>query len=362
MTRQFYSKNKTNVFRTSRLLAVLFVLLFSFSAFAKSLSEYQNSVTIAKDSADELSIYYIDAEETEEKDRKYERELIELILDNIPATEKIEFEGTSVETGNKWLVENLAEFEKETDSAKRANILNAVAERLTALQKKLSELESPAISDRSKDEDKQKLAEILKREEFQKPVKEEESFIDRMLRRIQEWLNQNAPKNENIPNAPTEGLRSISLILQILLYGLVIGAIGFLFYKFTPFFFKKYQQREKREKKERVILGERIAADEAADTIFDEAEQMAREGNLRGAIRKGYIALLCELSDRKVIGLAQHKTNRDYLRDVRKKEEIYQNMHGMTSSFERHWYGSETVEETDWNEFRQKYKQTVSGK
>ncbi len=105
--------------------------------------------------------------------------------------------------------------------------------------------------------------------------------------------------------------------------------IGFLIYKFAPFLITKFQIREKREKRERVILGEKIAADETPDNLFSEAERMAREGDLRGAIRKGYIALLCELSDRKIIGLSKNKTNRDYLRDVRKKRELYQNMNGL---------------------------------
>ena len=107
-------------------------------------------------------------------------------------------------------------------------------------------------------------------------------------------------------------------------------------------------------------MGEKLAADENAQTLFDEAEALARNGNLRGAIRKGYIALLCELSDRKIIGLAQHKTNRDYLRDVRKKDELYRNMNGLTTSFERHWYGFDDANENDWQEFKQIYQKAVN--
>ena len=91
----------------------------------------------------------------------------------------------------------------------------------------------------------------------------------------------------------------------------------------------------------------------------EEAERLAREGNLRQAIRKGYIALLCELSDRKLIGLAQHKTNRDYLRDVRRRHALYQNMSGLTDNFERHWYGFEKADEKDWEEFRRRCGDTI---
>ncbi|MET0754323.1 MAG: DUF4129 domain-containing protein, partial [Pyrinomonadaceae bacterium] len=160
-------------------------------------------------------------------------------------------------------------------------------------------------------------------------------------------------------NPSAAGFQSVSLVMQIVLYAVILGLIGFLIYRFAPFLASRFRRREKREKKERVILGERIAADETADNLFSEAELLARDGNMRGAIRKGYIALLCELSDRKVIGLSRHKTNRDYLRDVRKKRELYENMSGLTSNFERHWYGFEEAEEKDWEEFRNGYRKAV---
>ena len=90
------------------------------------------------------------------------------------------------------------------------------------------------------------------------------------------------------------------------------------------------------------------------------AQRQSGGGNLRAAIRKGYIAFLCELSDRRLIGLAQHKTNRDYLRDVRKKDALYQNMNGLTTSFERHWYGLETADEGDWQKFKENYQKAIS--
>jgi len=132
-----------------------------------------------------------------------------------------------------------------------------------------------------------------------------------------------------------------------------------LIYKFAPFFARRFGSKDKKEKKDRIILGERIAADESAEDLFSEAEALARSGDLRGAIRKGYIALLCELSDRKMIGLARHKTNRDYLRDVRKDQRLFVNMTGLTGSFERNWYGIRPSETQDWEDFRTRYRQTI---
>jgi hypothetical protein len=148
--------------------------------------------------------------------------------------------------------------------------------------------------------------------------------------------------------------------LQILIYALVIGLIGFLLYKIAPFLTRRFESKQRKEKKHRVILGERIEADESASDLFGEAEQLARSGDLRAAIRKGYIALLCDLSDRKLIRLAHHKTNRDYLRDVRANEGLFDNVNGLTGSFERNWYGLRPANETDWEDFRSRYLQTIA--
>ena len=86
---------------------------------------------------------------------------------------------------------------------------------------------------------------------------------------------------------------------------------------------------------------------------------LARRGELRAAIRKAYIALLVELGDRKILSLAQYKTNRDYLRAIRELQPLYQNVKQLTDSFERHWYGFAHATENDWMVFRSAYEQAL---
>ena len=93
--------------------------------------------------------------------------------------------------------------------------------------------------------------------------------------------------------------------------------------------------------------------------LLEQAELLARSGDLRAAIRKAYIALLCELGDRKVISLAQHKTNRDYLSALRGRTRLHSTMRGLTNSFEQHWYGFVPAAESDWSDFRNGYRQVV---
>jgi hypothetical protein len=108
-------------------------------------------------------------------------------------------------------------------------------------------------------------------------------------------------------------------------------------------------------------LGERLEPDATATDLLSEAEALARQGDLRAAIRKAYIALLVELGDRKLISLAHHKTNRDYLNSVRSIPDLHSQMRGLTDSFERHWYGFASATANDWQDFRAGYLAALRG-
>ncbi|HEV2827004.1 MAG TPA: DUF4129 domain-containing protein, partial [Pyrinomonadaceae bacterium] len=116
---------------------------------------------------------------------------------------------------------------------------------------------------------------------------------------------------------------------------------------------------KKRKEKARIVLGEKLEPDQSARDLLFEAEALARRGELRAAIRRAYIALLVELGERKVISLAQHKTNRDYLRAMRELEPLYGNVKQLTDSFELHWYGLAEAYETDWQAFRSAYNEAL---
>ena len=332
-----------------KLFGALAILLAALPLYAANLTEYRERVESARAISEQLLDYIAKVEQGEDNP-EFERRMLAQIRDKIPPTEKIEWPGNSVETANEWLDAKLEAFRNEPDTTKRAVILTEINERLSALTEKIRELENPSTSVRSKDEDKQKLADILRREEYQKPQDAKESLIEKWLLAIWKWLVGFLPQ-PNISPSDFSGLASIAKFLGILLGVAVVGLIGFAIYKFSPFFGGKLRAGNKKTKKDRVILGERIADNESAADLFGEAERLAREGNLRGAIRKGYIAVLCDLSDRKVIGLARHKTNRDYLRDMRARKDLHENMAFLTNSFERHWYGFELTKKADWEEF-----------
>lgn len=338
----------------------LFIMLaaLAFVAEGATPAQYRENIAHLKD--DLSSLLAPDDGRTDAEREKFIDEISEELAELFPPKQKIEWPAGTVETDSRWLVERFAEFKKlPPEAPERRQILAEIYERLDAVERKLIELENAAVSGPSKDDEKQKLAEILRREEYARPEQQEESFIQRAYRRFMEWLRSLAPESKSVPSAEPPGFQALPFVLQILIYTLVAALIGYLIYKFAPFVAARLRTREARESRERIILGERIAAGETGENLFEQAERLAREGDLRGAIRKGYIALLCELADRKIIGLSKNKTNRDYLRDVRRRNELFQNMQGLTNNYERHWYGSQEADRSDWEEFKEGYRRAV---
>lgn len=330
--------------------AVLFLCLAAAPAAGKTLERYKEDIRHLKsDFAAMLS---------EETGSEFEREVFEEIPELLPAEDEIEVEGVSVDVNNRWLGTAVKRYSAESDPVKKQLILLSIYERLDAVELRIEELEAAAGRPAGKDARKRKLSEILAREEFQKPADEGESLLQRFINWLDRLLNQSLPDSP-VPSSPSD-FRGVANFLQITLYVLLAVLLGFLIYRFGPRLVRHYVGG-KDAAGERIILGERIAPGENAGTLFTEAERLAGEGDLRGAIRKGYIALLYELSERRLIALAGHKTNRDYLRSVRGRPVLHRSMSGLTDRYERHWYGSEDARRTDWDEFRSGCREALEG-
>jgi hypothetical protein len=235
-------------------------------------------------------------------------------------------------------------------------MLARIAERLQAIDDRLKEMPGNGANSSDKDANKGKLTEILRRPEYVQTTAPEGSALERLLERFLRWLGSLFPKTKAIQPG---GSPFISALAQILIVGICVAAIALLIWRYGPRLVGG--RRKKKAKREaRIVLGERLEPDQSAADLLAQAEALAREGNLRAAIRKAYIALLCELGDRKIISLAQSKTNRDYLNSVRDKAGLYISMRKLTQSFELHWYGFVPVGENDWNEFRNGYRTVVT--
>lgn len=286
-------------------------------------------------------------------------ETLKNVRQEVPEEETIEWDGGSVRVNNSWLRTELEAYEKMSErDSHRADRLMQIIERLRALEERLTEIRGQrTVAGESKEQEKARLDSILHRAEFQqKPP--EKNFLDRVWERFKEWLNNLFPRG----GVSIFGGMSWGAFIAMLFIFTLAGAV--LIYVIMKLV--KYLQRHTllnlEPRQPRIILGERLTAEQNAASLLAEAEALARRGELRAAIRKGYIALLCELSDRKVITLAQHKTNRDYLRAVREKRQrnLLDEMQKLTNSFENHWYGFQQTTPDDWMAFRSGYEKVKS--
>src|SRR6476620_5119126 len=300
--------------RTAAAVAVVFAL----SAFVQAIdtASYKRQVDAAREHVSEMLGYA----ETGEAYPIAEKNALAAASPPLPATETVESNGQPIEVSNQWFHTRLADVENESNPKKRALYLAEIDEMLSALSAQLEE--PPAAAERSKDEYKRKLAEILARQEYQKPAAQEGGGLAGLIERFINWLRSLFPNAGPADQIPFD-FSGFAKVLQVILFAVIFGLIGFLLYKFAPLLTPAARRGARVKKSHRTILGERIAADRSSGDLFAEAEALARGGDIRAAIRKGYIALLCDLSDRNIISLEQHKTNRDYPREVRNRQALY---------------------------------------
>ena len=336
--------------------AVLMSLVCCTGISAATFAEYQHRVSEAV-----AVIVRLQAADKTEDPSLRERSVrvnVDRLVELLPAKETVLLAGQSVAVDNTWLEEALRNYEKVNLEAERLEALARIEERLRAIDEQLEEMRraTPAATN-DKDSNKGRLAEILRRPDYNKPAAAAEgNALARLWARFLRWLFSLLPKPK--PIVPSNS-RFISGLAQILVVAAAVGGIAFLVWKFAPRYLSNRRHRRKKKREARIVLGERLEPDQTAADLLAQAESLARSGDLRGAIRKAYIALLCELGDRKIVSLAQHKTNRDYLNSVRERVHLYSSMRQLTNSFELHWYGFQPPAENDWNEFRSGYQKVL---
>ncbi|GAC1397016.1 MAG: hypothetical protein NVSMB56_12010 [Pyrinomonadaceae bacterium] len=283
----------------------------------------------------------------------------------LPPRETIEWQGGTLTIDNHRVQQSLDDYEKlraedfnTRNAAKRVAALTQISEQLGALQLRLAEVNTDETAKaRDKDADKGKLNAILHRKEFDE--KTEQSALRRFLKRFVEWLKNLFPSWKPLPSNGADN-SSLIAVSRLIIYALLAVLLSFIVWRFVlPLLRRRAQRNKVANEGARIVLGESLEAGQSGADLLREADRLAREGDWRGAIRKSYIALLCELGDRKIVRLAQHKTNRDYLRDLRPHPMLYGEMQMLTENFERHWYGFRDANADDWTSFRAHCRQAI---
>jgi hypothetical protein len=332
---------------------ILMAVVLTMTTPAASVENYKTRIDSARAAVDSLLL------NDDGPDAEAAREIFATIRENIPASERVEWPGGSVETDNTWLGEALTKYESAEADNERAAALAEISERLAGISLLVEDRLAPP-GPQAKDAEKQKLNEILSREEYKRPEAEGESLFQRLYREFMEWLRRLMPESTATePGTPTD-FNFIRILLQVAIFTAAAALLAFLAFRLFPALRGRFASGGDTEREDRIIFGERLADDETAGDLFREAERLAAEGDLRAAIRKGYIALLCDLSEKRVLRLSRHKTNRDYLRDTRRHVDLHPRVQRLTDAFELNWYGRRPAAEADWDTFRNEYREAIA--
>jgi hypothetical protein len=332
------------------ILAAVFVFLFMCPAAVSAIpiNQYQENLENAIANLDVLQ----NLAESETYDFEQQRsDKIAFVRTILPVKQTVEFEGETCEVDNSWLHKNLDELEKTVEPSEK---LTQIIWSLRAIEERVKERQNRSDRTAEKKEwAKTRLESILARPEYATNQPSGPNALVRLLQRFARWLAKWLPRPRSVNSGRID---LITLIAQIIVISLACLLLLYVLKTVIVWFSGRSRKPRTRAKREaRIVLGERLEPEATATDLLSEAEALARDGDLRAAIRKAYIALLVELGDRKLISLAHHKTNRDYLNSLRTVPQLHSRMRGLTESFERHWYGFDSATTNDWQDFRAGY-------
>jgi Na+-transporting methylmalonyl-CoA/oxaloacetate decarboxylase gamma subunit len=275
----------------------------------------------------------------------------------LPVSEEVEFNGATTRADNAWLHESVDSVVKtEGDAERRLQMLGEISTRLARLRQSVESAQT--AEDRASQDQRARLDDILARPEYQ-PEEERESTIARWIRQIKEFIVQLLRKlfGGSSARAPHTGGAGLVMVLRALIFLVVAAALIFGAAKLV----RRFQARQKpaEEAEPREALGEEIPEYATAVDLFAMASELARLGEYRKAIRRAYIALLCDLDQRGKLRLGRSMTNRDYLDAMRSEQRIYPTFSVMTLSFERAWYGQARATEEEFHNFVSLYQEAI---
>ncbi len=334
-----------------RLLTIIFVLFWVSGSSppawaASSVKEYVERLNQAEQLTDQL----IDSEPAA-------AELIAAmnsVKQLVPAQEDIQLDDQIIRTNNSWLHDAVGLVIKNAtgDEEQIRSMLIEIADRLFILQESVN----TSLNSTTTAQDQRALLEkILSRHEYL-PEEQKETVLKKWAKRI--WkkiedllLKLLSGRSGQVGSTGTSAANFVRIaVILVLLAAASIGLVKLM---------RRIQRRKKKDGDTREVLGEELPDDATAADLLDNANQLARAGDFRSAIRRAYIALLCDLEQRGNVRLHRSKTNRDYLDEVRPQQLLYPTFSVMTSAFEHVWYGQEPATESEFNDFLTLYQDTV---
>ncbi len=286
------------------------------------------------------------------KDNVYLEEGVSTIKSLIPLSEQVEMDGRDVTVDNQWLYDDLEGLEAvnitQTD---RQAILDDLKEKLDALDNQLVQAEDISKEGAAKQQLQARVKKILADDKY-KEKKDDwlTAKIKEIRQKVKDFLIDLYLKIINaLFGASAQGGWAIRLVFVVMLF-----IAGFFIVRMAL----QFKWRKKRPGK-KTVLGEEIDEDMKPSDFADAAIAAARSGDFRTGIRKLYIALLYELSERNLIELDANATNREYLSKLAKFATILPAMGYLTDRFDYFWYGMFPSSEADFSSYLNTYREAL---
>ena len=144
--------------------------------------------------------------------------------------------------------------------------------------------------------------------------------------------------------------------IKVLLYGMAIALLAFLIYKVLEkhLFVKNKKTKQKSLSDEKTV--EEIESIDELEQLYNEA---VKSGNYRLAVRIQYLMIIRELSQQNLIVWKKDKTNREYIREMRKSNS-FDAFREITNLFERIWYGHFDINKATFEKISPRFRDFVT--
>lgn len=251
-----------------------------------------------------------------------------------------------------WFAAGIGDFEQakqERDKALTAltgleNRLALIEESLPAADGKNGKTrdEIKALLPSDSGEKTERRPDTAKKAEPKRPVRRDDEFGDGPARR--------SGGGGVIPPMPLGGLGTIAWLLlgAILLAAIVVA---FILWRKQPRSAKPVAKPQAGELSLEALLAQ--TNQPVGESLWKQADELARAGNLLEAVRTLYLAVLALLHRADLIRYAQTRTNHEYLAQVQPRTEVYAPFEGLTGLFELKFYGEKSCQADDYHTCRQ---------
>jgi hypothetical protein len=304
-------------------LIILLIIAAALDVSAETLLKYENRI---KSAAEQVARIKSDAD--------YEASGIEDIRQLVPAQETVEHEGKRLSVNNQWLHVALDVYEAERDPQVKKAKLAEIGDRLAALDAALIRAAESSLKSDTEPDPRTRLRDILSRREYhEKQESRLAAFIREVRAKVMNFIGEIwrafGRLLQKIFGASAQG----SIVTQILMV-IILGALVYFIVRVAM----QIKPRRKKGRK-RTVLGEEIEANATPGDLFETAMAAARAGDFRAAVRKLYISLLYELSERNLIEIEESATNHEYLTHLSRYGALVPPLSEMTDRFDLSWYG-----------------------